>query len=42
VLRGAGKQEQAREFYRKGIEAARRAGDAHAAAELQAALDLLG
>lgn len=38
----AGKEAEAREFYRKGIEAARRAGDAHAAAELQAALDLLG
>lgn len=42
VLRGKGKHEEAREFYRKGIEAARRAGDAHAAAEMQAALDLLG
>lgn len=32
----------ARELYRRGIEAARRAGDSHAASELQAALDLLG
>ncbi len=32
----------ARDFYRRGIEAARRAGDANAAGELQAALDLLG
>jgi predicted Zn-dependent protease len=32
----------ARDFYQRGIEAARRAGDSHAASELQAALDLLG
>jgi Tfp pilus assembly protein PilF len=32
----------ARDFYRRGIEAARRAGDSHAASELQAALDILG
>lgn len=38
----AGDPDAARDFYRRGIEAARRAGDAHAASELQAALDLLG
>ncbi len=34
--------EEARETYRAGIEAARRAGDSHAVSELQGALDLLG
>lgn len=38
----AGDEAAARDFYRRGIEAARRAGDAHAASELQAALDILG
>lgn len=38
----AGDFDAARDFYRRGIDAARRAGDAHAASELQAALDLLG
>jgi Tfp pilus assembly protein PilF len=38
----AGDANSAREFYRRGIEAARAAGDSHAASELQAALDLLG
>ncbi|MCS7041839.1 MAG: tetratricopeptide repeat protein [Bryobacteraceae bacterium] len=38
----AGDPESARACYRLGIEAARRAGDMHAASELQAALDLLG
>lgn len=38
----AGDTGAAREFYRRGIEAARRAGDSHAASELEAALDLLG
>lgn len=38
----AGDVEAARDFYSRGIEAARRAGDGHAASELQAALDLLG
>lgn len=37
-----GEEEQARGFYRQGIEAARRAGDSHALSELQAALDILG
>jgi tetratricopeptide (TPR) repeat protein len=34
--------EEARETYRAGLEAARRAGDNHAVSELQGALDLLG
>lgn len=38
----AGDPGAARDFYSRGIEAARRAGDAHAASELQAALDILG
>ncbi len=38
----AGDEDGARAFYRRGIEAARQAGDAHAASELQAALDILG
>jgi Tfp pilus assembly protein PilF len=38
----AGDTEAARDFYRRGIDAARRAGDSHAASELQAALDILG
>ena len=37
-----GRADEARSWYVRGIEAARRAGDAHAAGELQAALDLLG
>lgn len=37
-----GEEEQARGFYRQGIDAARRTGDAHALSELQAALDILG
>lgn len=38
----AGDIDSARDFYRRGIDAARAAGDAHAASELQAALDILG
>lgn len=38
----AGDADAARQFYRRGIEAARAAGDMHAASELEAALDLLG
>ncbi len=38
----AGDAGSAKELYRRGIEAARAAGDSHAASELQAALDLLG
>lgn len=37
-----GEDDQARDFYRRGIDAARRAGDAHSLSELQAALDILG
>ena len=37
-----GSDDPARAFYRQGIEAARRTGDAHALSELQAALDILG
>jgi Tfp pilus assembly protein PilF len=37
----SGESEKAREYYSKGIEAARRTGDQHALSELQAALDLL-
>lgn len=37
-----GAEDQARDFYRRGIEAARRSGDTHALSELQAALDVLG
>ena len=38
----AGRTEEAREAYRRGIAAAARAGDRHAETEMQAALDLLG
>jgi Tfp pilus assembly protein PilF len=34
--------DEAREAYRQGVEAAGRAGDGHALAELQEALDILG
>ncbi len=34
--------EKARDFYSRGIAAARQAGDGHALSELQAALDVLG
>jgi Flp pilus assembly protein TadD len=37
-----GNDAPARAFYRQGIDAARRLGDAHALSELQAALDILG
>jgi Tfp pilus assembly protein PilF len=37
-----GDEDKARASYRNGIEAAKRAGDAHALSELQAALDILG
>jgi predicted Zn-dependent protease len=37
-----GREDDARAWYSRGIEAAKRAGDAHALSELQAALDLLG
>lgn len=37
-----GAEDTARDCYRRGIEVARAAGDAHAQSELQAALDILG
>lgn len=37
-----GQEDQARDFYRRGIDAARAAGDTHTLSELQAALDILG
>jgi tetratricopeptide (TPR) repeat protein len=40
-LEEAGELERAKEIYREGIDAATRAGDAHAVSELSAALDLL-
>ena len=40
-LESAGKNSEAASVYRKGIEVARGCNDAHAAGEMQAALDLL-
>ena len=37
-----GEVDQARDFYLRGIDAARRLSDSHALSELQAALDILG
>ena len=37
-----GQEEDARTYYRRGIDAARRTGDQHSLSELQAALDILG
>jgi tetratricopeptide (TPR) repeat protein len=42
VLERLGRLEEAREFYRMGIEVTTRLGDAHARDELQGALELLG
>ncbi len=42
ALEKLGRTEEARTTYREGIEAAGRAGDAHARGEIQGALDLLG
>jgi tetratricopeptide (TPR) repeat protein len=42
ALEAAGSVEEAREAYRRGIEAARRTGDGHAAEEMQGALEMLG
>jgi tetratricopeptide (TPR) repeat protein len=42
ALEVAGKASEARELYRRGIEVATRKGEAHAATELEAALELLG
>ena len=41
ALEKLGRMEDAREFYRKGIEATIRTGDEHTRSELQAALDIL-
>ena len=41
ALEAAGRVEEARGAYRQGIEAARRTGDAHAAEEMQGALEML-
>ena len=42
TLEKMGREDEAREAYRAGVEAATRKGDGHARAEMQAALDLLG
>lgn len=42
TLERMGREDEARGMYREGVEAATRAGDAHARAEMQGALDLLG
>jgi len=42
TLERMGQEEEAREWYREGIEVTTRKGDQHARSELQAALDLLG
>src|SRR5579872_2507242 len=42
TLERMGREEEAREMYREGVEAAGRVGNAHAKAEMQGALDLLG
>ena len=41
ALEKLGRTEDAREIYRKGIEATTRTGDEHTRSELQAALDIL-
>ncbi|MFN7920948.1 MAG: tetratricopeptide repeat protein [Bryobacteraceae bacterium] len=42
TLEKLGRVDEAREIYRRGIEATRRNGDAHTRSELQGALDMLG
>lgn len=42
TLQRLGRIEEARQWYRRGIEVTTRKGERHALAELQAALDLLG
>ena len=42
TLERLGRSEDARQVYRRGIEAATRKGDQHARTELEGALDLLG
>lgn len=41
TLEKLGQTAEARDLYRRGLEACKRKGDAHTAAEIQAALDLL-
>lgn len=42
ALERLGRVDEARKVYEAGVEATRRKGDAHALAEMQGALDLLG
>jgi tetratricopeptide (TPR) repeat protein len=42
TLERMGLEDEARELYREGVEAAARVGNGHARAEMQGALDLLG
>jgi thioredoxin-like negative regulator of GroEL len=42
TLERMGREDEARELYREGVEAAARVGNGHARAEMQGALDLLG
>lgn len=42
TLERLGQEEEAREWYREGIEVTTRKGDLHTRGEIQAALDLLG
>jgi tetratricopeptide (TPR) repeat protein len=42
TLERMGREDDARAMYQEGVEAATRAGDGHARAEMQGALDLLG
>jgi tetratricopeptide (TPR) repeat protein len=42
TLERMGLEDEARELYREGVEAATRVGNGHARAEMQGALDLLG
>jgi Tfp pilus assembly protein PilF len=42
TLERMGCEDEAREMYREGVEAATRAGNGHARVEMQGALDLLG
>ncbi|MBE7541683.1 MAG: tetratricopeptide repeat protein [Bryobacteraceae bacterium] len=37
-----GREDEARAWYQRGVETAKRIGDGHALSELQAALDILG
>ena len=42
ALEKLGRLDDARQIYRRGLEATKRTGDAHTLSELQAALDILG